>query len=150
MASKIQRVHNCWCSFNCSVADLNPDPDPPNPHVFGPPGSGSGSISQRYGSGSSLTLPLGSDALVILQWSPSSSVIPRRGSCGRPRKCQLRWRFRNRLFRFRIRGRAGCSGAGCIHIIIRSPRNLREDTSDYSLRRFAGCLRRRRISASCL
>jgi hypothetical protein len=34
MASKIQRVHNWWCSFNCSVAD--PDPDPPDPHVFGP------------------------------------------------------------------------------------------------------------------
>ncbi len=45
MASKIQCVHICWCSFNCSVADpdliwiqihrilmflglLDPDPDP--------------------------------------------------------------------------------------------------------------------------
>jgi hypothetical protein len=32
MASKIQRVHNWWLSFNCSVAD--PDLDPPDPHVF--------------------------------------------------------------------------------------------------------------------
>jgi hypothetical protein len=48
MALKIQRVHNWWCSFNCSVADPypNPDLDPQHPHVFGPPGSGSGSISQ--------------------------------------------------------------------------------------------------------
>jgi hypothetical protein len=40
-----------------SVADLdpNPDPDPPIPRVLGPPGSGSGSISQRYGSESSLS-----------------------------------------------------------------------------------------------
>jgi hypothetical protein len=34
-----------------------PDPDSPDPHVFGPPGSGSGSISQRYGSGSSVVEP---------------------------------------------------------------------------------------------
>jgi hypothetical protein len=39
MASKIQRVHNWWCSFNCSGADpdANPDPDSPDPQVFGPP-----------------------------------------------------------------------------------------------------------------
>ncbi len=37
MASKIQYVHNWWCSFNCSVADPdpNPDPDPPDTHVLG-------------------------------------------------------------------------------------------------------------------
>ena len=35
MASKIQYLHNWWCSFNCSVAD--PDPDPPDPRVFGDP-----------------------------------------------------------------------------------------------------------------
>ncbi len=28
MASKIQHVHNWWCSFNCSVADPDPNPDP--------------------------------------------------------------------------------------------------------------------------
>ncbi len=39
MASKIQCVHYWWCSFNCCVAD--PDPDPPDKCVFGPPGSGS-------------------------------------------------------------------------------------------------------------
>jgi hypothetical protein len=38
MASKIQYVHNWWCSFNCSVPD--PDPDPPDPCFFGPHGSG--------------------------------------------------------------------------------------------------------------
>ncbi len=31
MASKIQYVHNWWCSFNCSVADPNPDADPLDP-----------------------------------------------------------------------------------------------------------------------
>ncbi len=43
MASKIQYMHNWWCSLNCSVADPdpNPDPDPPDPREFGPPGSGS-------------------------------------------------------------------------------------------------------------
>ncbi len=56
MASKIQYVRS---SFNCRVADPDPnpdtdppDPDPPDPRVFGPPGSKSRSISQRYGSGS--------------------------------------------------------------------------------------------------
>jgi hypothetical protein len=35
MASKVQRVHNWWCSFNCSVADPDPNPDPdPRIHVF--------------------------------------------------------------------------------------------------------------------
>ncbi len=35
MASKIQYVHNWWCSFICSVAD--PDPDPPYPMFLGLP-----------------------------------------------------------------------------------------------------------------
>ncbi len=39
MASKVQRVHNWWCSFNSRVVDQHLDP--PDQRVFGPPGSGS-------------------------------------------------------------------------------------------------------------